>query len=274
MASDRHPTDEGGTSVPLPQGVGAEVPPSTHDAAAALAEVAARYPLVTRDVSAGERLWSVTSVENQDALLDAVRTDRDVEQFPYGLVLWASAIGLARWLADNRRLVEDRSLLELGAGVGLPGIVAQALGARVTQTDNHLAALALAAANAERNGVRGIVRSEADWRAFPLKQPFDVVIGSDVLYERTLHAALADLLPRVVAPGGLLVLADPIRHQALEFMDLFEGMGWRFDMESVLVQWEGDEKEVAVFTTRAGGMRDERSPTNDQRNPLVVRRSS
>ncbi len=216
------------------------------------AALAARFPLVTHPVEAAGRSWRLTAVRDQDALLSGVETDGDVEQFPYGLLLWASALGLAGRLAEEPSLVAGKRVLEIGAGVGLPGLAAHALGAaEVIQTDYQDDALALCAHNAVENGVpAGAVRCRrADWRDFPdLGQPFPLVIGSDVLYERTLHPTLRALLPRLVTPGGRVLLSDPVRPQALAFIDFLEqDRSWVVEIESRLVAWEGEQREIALF---------------------------
>ena len=58
---------------------------------------------------------------------------------PYGIVLWPAAIALAHEIAS--RQVAGMRVLELGAGTGLPGIVAASLGAHVVQTDKQELAL-------------------------------------------------------------------------------------------------------------------------------------
>src|SRR5579871_2173326 len=92
------------------------------------------FPLVTSRIVIGGRAWQITAVQNQEALLDAVDT---LENMPYGFLLWESAIGLGRYLAANPALVADRQALELGCGVGLVGLIARRLGARVRQTDHQ-----------------------------------------------------------------------------------------------------------------------------------------
>jgi predicted nicotinamide N-methyase len=222
-----------------------------------LEDVAARFPLTTSVVDVHGRKWRVASVQDQDALLEEVESDEDLENFPYGLLLWASAVGLARRVAREPALVAGKRVLEMGAGVGLSGIVAASAGAvEVVQTDYQPAALALCAHNAAENGVTdGVTRALADWRRFPadLGQPFDVVLGSDVLYERTLHADLLALLPTLVAPGGLLLVSDPQRPQAADFWARFraeQGDRWTLTTERERVRFEGQDKEIALHFAR------------------------
>lgn len=206
-----------------------------------------KFPLREMRISVGEQEWTVIAARNQDDLLDTVQTDGDLQRFPYGLLLWTSAVGLARRLAAEATLVRGKTVLELGAGVGLPGMVAQALGAKVTQTDYQADALNLARINAHRNGVEGIRYLLADWREFYPAEAYDVVIGSDVLYERTLHADVARILRRALAPGGTLLFVDPLRPQAVEFMSRLEGEGWRVEMEGLTVEWQDETREIALF---------------------------
>ena len=72
-----------------------------------------------------------------------------------------------------------------------------------------------------QNGVE-IETLVCDWSApGPLleRAPFDLVLASDVLYERRNVRQLLDLLPRLVTPRGLILIADPGRPAAEEFLD-------------------------------------------------------
>src|ERR1051326_2047479 len=112
--------------------------------------IAERFPLVTSEISVGGRTWRVTAVQNQDALVEAVDT---LEHMPYGFLLWESAVGLAQLLAEEPERVAGKRVLELGCGVGFPGMVARWLRADIWQTDHQRGALKLAEQNALQNAV-------------------------------------------------------------------------------------------------------------------------
>lgn len=56
----------------------------------------------------------------------------------YGLYTWPSSVVLAQYLWYHHKLFADKNILELGAGTGLPGIVALLSGKTksVTLTDD------------------------------------------------------------------------------------------------------------------------------------------
>lgn len=175
------------------------------------------------NILVGERMWSVEAVVDQDALLAGVVDDDQLAAFPYGLILWPAASALASWLDNDRSWLAGKRILEIGCGIGLAGLIAASHGASVVQTDWQPAVLDLAAKAAERNGVGNIERRLGDWRAWPDDlTDFDVVIGSDVFYERSVHDDLTALLPRLIRPGGEIRITDPLRPQAFDLLDRWE----------------------------------------------------
>ncbi|EOD24914.1 hypothetical protein EMIHUDRAFT_115710 [Emiliania huxleyi CCMP1516] len=88
---------------------------------------------------------------------------------------------------------EGKRVLELGTGTGLGSVTATKLGAaRVLATDRDAKVFALAAQNAQANGVGGTVSAASlSWGRpgpeaadSPLAQSWDVAIGADVTYNR------------------------------------------------------------------------------------------
>ncbi len=180
--------------------------------------VAERVPLPGGEVE-------LTRPRDAEALLSEDSFEH--EQFlPYWAELWASAVALAHDVA--LRSLRGKRTLELGCGLGLPSIAAARAGGRVLATDWSSEAVLATAANAERNAVR-VETLRCAWgapEAIVARAPWDLVLASDVLYERRNAGLLLRLLPRLVDQRGLVLLADPGRAAARNFFEGAEAGGW------------------------------------------------
>jgi predicted nicotinamide N-methyase len=141
------------------------------------------------------------------------------ELLPYWAELWPSSLALAR--AIGARSLRGARTLELGCGLGLVSIAAAQAGGRVLATDWSADAVRFAKDNAERNGIQ-IETAVVDWSApEPIlnRAPWQLVLGSDVLYERRNVDQMLDLLPRLVDRTGEVWIADPGRQTSVAFLE-------------------------------------------------------
>jgi predicted nicotinamide N-methyase len=184
-----------------------------------------RTGLTESIVDVGDETYRIAHPVSADDLIDEDDFDRD-ERLPYWAELWPSALALARHLS-KRDLTGIRAI-ELGCGVGLPTLVALARGATVLATDHYEAALDFAAHNARTNLDLEPDTVLLDWRTPDTASlgTFDLILAADVLYERKNAAALADLVPRLLATGGEAVFADPRRDEAPVFLDAMDALGF------------------------------------------------
>ncbi|HYW06013.1 MAG TPA: methyltransferase domain-containing protein [Longimicrobium sp.] len=159
-----------------------------------------------------------------DELIDEAEFDAD-ERLPYWAELWPSGRALARHLLDAP--LPAGPALELGSGVALPALALARRGVDVLATDWYGPALRFARANAARNGLPPLRTAVLDWRHPPADAAYPLVVAADVLYEARNAELLAALLPRVVAPGGRALVADPGRVYLSDFRNRMYSAGWR-----------------------------------------------
>lgn len=168
-------------------------------------------------------LWRVADLE-QHVDRAALLRDADGPEPPYWAHLWSGALVLAAAVPPDAGRV-----LELGCGLGLPGLVAAQRGARVTFVDRVPAALAFVRASAATNGLDRITCVAADAIAPALRAPFDLVLAAELLYDQTTLAALAAALVGYLAPAGCVLLSDAGRTDTRAFYAALDrlGVGWR-----------------------------------------------
>lgn len=134
----------------------------------------------------------------------------DEDKVPCWAEVWPAAYGLARHLWEQTRFSPGEEVLELGAGMGLPGIVSGLKGARVTLSDFNRQALEMSRVNARANGVEAHFL-EADWRSFAPGKKYDCMLASDILYDPKLNPYLGDIFQRNLKPGGRIFVSHPQR---------------------------------------------------------------
>ncbi|MDF1505047.1 methyltransferase domain-containing protein [Roseisolibacter sp. H3M3-2] len=218
-----------------------------------LETTAGDFPLQEYRLRLGGREWSVLHTE---ALL-SFQEEQDFlgerRALPYGVVLWSASIALAHDVAARAADLRGRTVLELGAGTGLPGIVAASLGARVVQTDKQAVALAVCRRNGARNGVAGVEYRQADWDAWTDAARYDWILGADVLYADGMHDRLRRIFDANLAPGGRLLLADPFRPLSFRLLEAMERDGWTVGLSRWTIG-EGEEaRRIGVYELRAPG---------------------
>ena len=177
-------------------------------------------PVMTSVFAYAGRAVRMVRPSDPDRLLDdpgVLAWNRRDDYMPYWAYLWPGAFLLAEAVA-REPWREGGSVLEIGCGLGLTGLVALARGLRVRFTDYDEAPLRFVTRSAAENGFDPTTFSTVrlDWRN-PPEARYPIILGADVLYERRLVPLVADLLAAMLEPGGLALIADPYRAAAEGF---------------------------------------------------------
>lgn len=169
------------------------------------------------------RVADLERVVDRQALL----RDDEIPEPPYWAHLWVGATALARHLADPGVELDGKTVLDLGCGVGLPGLVAAARGAEVWFADRESAALEFVAASLRRNGLDRCRTVRVDFVRDRPERKFDLVIGAEIVYEPAAYEPLAAYLDQAVDERGELLLTDAFRADASTFFATLERRGFR-----------------------------------------------
>ena len=177
-------------------------------------------------------LWIRSLLDRQqfaDALGVADRLGISSATWPLFGLLWPSGAQLAARLAARPVRAGER-ILEIGCGLGLASLVGHRRGADVTASDNHPLAGPFMAENIRLNALAPIRYRHGHWSASAaqrqdaddgglhmLRGRFELIIGSDLLYERDDGGRLAAFIGRHAAPGALVWIVDPDRGNRTAF---------------------------------------------------------
>ena len=137
-----------------------------------------------------------------------------------GLAIWVASLVLSRWVASlsSLGLLKDKSVLEVGAGCGVPGVAAAVYGSAssVTITDLNPEAVSNAFYNLEVNGpsigpstsISAKVMDWADRSTWP-SSPVDVLLGADLVYSCDIVPLLLGVANGCVKGGGTFYYVAP-----------------------------------------------------------------
>jgi predicted nicotinamide N-methyase len=179
----------------------------------------------------------------------AIRTLQDTQQHadPEGLAeaagisaaqwslfgqLWPAGQQLAAYMAV-RPLVEGESILELGCGLALASLVSHRRGALVTASDCHPLAGAFLLENLRLNGLAPMRYCHGAWgadagepQAPRVSGRFELIMASDVLYERDEGGTLPAFIKQHATARGEVLVVDPSRSNRAAFHRAMATLGY------------------------------------------------
>jgi predicted nicotinamide N-methyase len=153
-------------------------------------------------------------------------------ELPYWATLWPGARMLAKAIFEEQ-WTSGASALEIGCGLGLPGIVALSAGLKITFSDIDPMALQFASANARANGFFEFETLLLDWREPPAGLQVSALLASDLVYEVTNVEPLVKFIRRALAPNGLCLMADQDRLPSEAMRRTLEDSGLAFTSKVV-----------------------------------------
>ncbi len=213
------------------------------------------YDLLERKLEIAKHKLSLIAVRDTNDLLDRIDVDEfnTDERLPYWAEIWPSSIALSEYLCSKD--IYGKSVLELGCGVGVAGIVAALEGAKVLMTDYEEDALKFTRMNIEKNFTQEMLDSLVevmylDWRTPTLSEKFDLIVGSDLIYEERNHEPILNLIKQYLIEDGEAILTDPNRSTLEKFLLSADQFGFKMSRSESQVQFNEKATNVATIVLK------------------------
>lgn len=204
------------------------------------------YPVLVRTIRVGDHDYEIVGPANYDQLIDtpavAERFARD-EYLPYWAEFWPAARVMSDRILQWGPAVQTPrpTVLEIGCGLGLVGLIAAQLGYPTTLTDYDEDSVAFAAENARRNNVAMAAARTLDWTVFDATVQADRIIACEVLYEDRHIAPVAQFIRNHLRPGGFAMVCDTGRRPADAFAEALGACGLHVRIERDSVPRAGEK---------------------------------
>ncbi|MDO9479816.1 MAG: SAM-dependent methyltransferase [Hydrogenophaga sp.] len=193
------------------------------------------YQVKTETVTLGGVGWRIRCLLDTQQYADPINISGELGIPPAGWSLfgqvWPSARVLA--LAMQTHALHGLRILEMGAGLALSSLVLHRRGADVTVSDWHPLTESFLKDNLRINGLGPVKYQAGNWETSnPRLGRFDLLVGSDLLYERQQPAQLAGFIHRHAAPGAQVIIVDPDRGNRAAFGRAMGDLGFTLEMRA------------------------------------------
>lgn len=213
-------------------------------------QITSRFDVEIMPLRIGEKTLNVLQFRDFEKHIEELvetGTEGDIE-LPFWAKVWEGKL-LQAYFMGKQPVVLGQRILEIGAGLGVVGICSALYGHHVTMTDNHDDALLFARANALLNGCARVEVRKLDWRHPDLPHRFDVIVGSEVIYDRASYPALVEFLHQTLSPGGVIFLS---KNEQLPTPTFFTELTRHFKFKQTVqtMATDGDPLRIALYAIR------------------------
>ncbi|XOV82360.1 MAG: methyltransferase [bacterium] len=151
--------------------------------------------------------------------------------WPLAGVLWQAEELLSRLMVTQP--IKNLRILEVGCGTALASLVLKRRGADITATDHNPEAGVFLSTNTELNDLPPIHCECMNWHDItPGFGRFDLIIGSDLLYDRHNLDPLVRFIQQHAADTSTLIFVDPKRGLTRRFSRALEDIGYSVTSEA------------------------------------------
>lgn len=212
------------------------------------------YKTETLSLKICDKTYNINQVTNVDEVFDhlihSAKDDVNVsdERIPYWTEIWPSALALSEFIIKNHGLFERKNIIEIGSGLALPSIVASEFAKEIIITDYLEDAINFARANVLLNERMNVNFSTIDWRNINTDIKYDVVLASDIAYEKRSFEFIPKAIETLLKDDGVCYISEPSRAMAKEFFATL--MPSFFNCEKVAsfdVDWRGVGTKVGIY---------------------------
>ena len=162
--------------------------------------------------------------------------------------LWPAARVLALMM-DSFDLTGKR-ILEIGAGLALASLVIHRRAGNMTVSDWHPLSESFLNENLKLNQLSPMTYQTGNWAdSNPNLGCFDLIIGSDILYERQQPRQLAGFIHKHASPTAEIIIVDPDRGNRVSFCAEMAVLGYSFKRQRAAARTENGEPYKGSFLT-------------------------
>ena len=203
-----------------------------------------QYPVQLTQVNTSKSIY-IPAYEAVKAIYATLLNSDPTTPFPFWAKIWPSSIAMLNVLKAHPHMIQNKHVLELGAGIGLPSLMMADLAKSIQVSDYNLEAVELLQKNIEHLQLQNVEALQLDWNNLPDAKHAEVVILSDVNYDPTQFDVLIALIDKFIHQGSTIILSTPQRIMASPFVQKL--VSFIIERHEALVDENGIPKEISIL---------------------------
>ncbi len=166
-------------------------------------------------------------------------------EFPYWAKLWPASVALCEFITANTTYIQNKTVLELAAGLGLPSLLSALYSTHVIASDYLHEAVAFIKQSADINHLQNIQCRLIDWNRIDESITCDVLLLSDINYAPVAFDQLFLVIQNFLQKGATVLLSTPQRLSAKSFLESLSG--WRIAEKEMVIQHNNETIYTSVW---------------------------
>jgi predicted nicotinamide N-methyase len=203
-----------------------------------------QYPVQITQISAEKAIYIPDNEQIKHIYASLLKLD-PTTPFPFWAKLWPSSIALLDVLKAHPHLIENKHVLEIAAGIGLPSLMMADITKSIQISDYDKEAVALLQKNIEHLQLQNAQALQIDWNNVPENLHPEVILLSDVNYDPIQFDVLISLIDKFMNQGSTIILSTPQRIMASPFVQKLEA--YILNRHDTLVDENGIHKEISIL---------------------------
>ena len=200
------------------------------------------YPIILEQLSPEISLW-IPDTESVKTQYENLKTQELHVDFPFWAKVWASSKAMVAFLQEERNWIENKQVLEIGAGIGFPSFFIAQKASSVIISDYNSDAVSLAQKNINHLNINNATATVLDWNHIPSELFADTILLSDINYNPSDFDALVISISSFLNKGCFVILATPNRITANPFIEKLSAFVHKTKKHRI----DSGETEIAIF---------------------------
>lgn len=202
------------------------------------------YPSILQTFFIGNKSLDIF-VPDPVSLLAAYKKETKEATSLYWTKVWPAAIGLCTFLANNLHYIQNKKVLELAAGPGLPGIFCAEYAQGVCISDIEAEAVAMIEQSITHHQIKNTESCIIDWNELEQVPLSEIILLSDINYNPAQFEELLAAVNYLLSKKCTIILSTPQRLMAKDFINQL--LMFCKEQQEIEVKLENARSNISVF---------------------------